>query len=1034
MSKRPDLFDLLPDVDAPHPIWTWIEEDIPTNLRAVKLDVIKLLRKKTRNVSQILLTGEIPPEDVVDDVKELVDDFILQKSKGLKIVRDQIILLGRVIERGNITGLWKLSLPPVPVHIERERNPFTPIRFSSLESARVWGNLVTDSISKEVALSEKARVGRILLCALSRGGLLQINALEELLWSLSEPIYVLNGRSYIELSLKWRGNEDMETRRWFPDPLTEALILKEDVKSGEVSEAKVWPFIRSFFIECGGKPAERPKNMTALIDAIALELQLKAPPFIVNYAMRKFVSHSLKRDAWLRMNGVISRDLSSSEDEVETSDVQIEEFSALEDYGDAVWSRRINDALNKPDKQSALISLGELKEALTPASTPPLAEHIVKWAAELLKNGSKKEKGSALATVRKYVVTVTPRLYGLVGEEDIVTLNAEAFEEIYSQILEDASSNGMRRQLARMLRAFHQYLSDKCTVPKLDHSVLGFAYSLTPVDANIISIEEYERTLEILDASDLILNHPDLTEIAKLITIIGFRCGLRRSEVLKLRLVDVQGKVAPEILVRPHATRRLKTKNSTRRILLDSLLEKEELTQLLAWVDKRLKQEGEKPYSPYLFSIPDKQYAFVYGDLIFPAIHQALRKATGDHFIRFHHLRHSCASWNILRLMIADHGRPERFLEHLPKTHEWLCRAEEFRNNLYRHKNPTRKHLFAITSILGHSSPDMTLEHYIHWCDLLGSHLFSLAVKPLGKSLWVKLTGISQASVYRKLSQGGEHELLRTLRKRSSGKVEVIKRTNCRQSEIGESDAHDDEFEYSQIQELWKLLYLHENSGMKIEDLAERYAFTVEEVKAMVSKARQISRMKSRDRHQSHRHRMMEGTNGVRLSCPSRPRDHASLRLAEKFAEKLTVLMDEKPGEYRWLMNYYLNHAWHNSNDLLFRSPITANRFLRLVRDMGVPEKAIRLTWYHGQKLSSVPDSQRRQYWREKLALPLNYHFETKKKNDTRPLGRYGWMGIRLLENENSEQSSFGYRFATVMHEILTARNIVKERQLALVI
>jgi len=818
----------------------------------------------------------------------------------------------------------------------------------------------------------------------------------------------------------------MENRRWFPDSLTELLLLRMHL-SLEPDLGNPWQCIRTFLIESGITSGARPKNLSVLIKSIALDLQLKMPPFLINYATRSFISHSLKHHAWLRSHYLISENEASHGNVELSGKVDLDPETENEDayFCTPTWTQEIRAALNQPTKKKASGALIQCHEQASTDEWPPLALLLVEWMQYLLSHGSRAGRPLALGTARTYFSTVWIRIYGLVGEQDMNGMNAEAFEEVYSQILEDSSSLGMRRKLARTLLEFHEYMVKVHLSPPMDGSLFGIGNTLTPVDANIITIEEFHKTLRLLEDSDLILLHQDFSMIAQLITILAFRCGLRRSEVLKLRIIDVQGIVQPEILVRPHATRRLKTRNSTRRILLTSLLESDELNLLLEWAKKRQEQESNHKYSPFLFSIPGKGYAYVPEELIFPAIHAAMRQAAKDETLRFHHFRHSCASWAILRLMIADYGMPQGFFEHLPETPAWLEKSSDFKNSLYGNDCPTRKHLYAVASILGHSSPDITLEHYIHCCDIVLYHVLARSLKTLDKKDLTLASGLAQSTAFRLLAKGNSDALLKAVRKKETGRWVLSGNPSARHG-VGSAQSLMNEITppsaYSVLDRAWKLLYLHSAQDMPLEDLAERYRFTEKEAEALVREATRISSLHNKGRYHSYRHRMLTTENDERLICPIRPRGDDARILAENFAERLFHLLENNRNEYMWLLSYYLENAWTRSSDMIFRDADKAYRFLNIIDALNISKSSLQFTWYHGRKRIDVTDAVRLRHWRDALHLPRRIKIHDKKLNDTRPLGKYGWLGIRLINylGREKDKTSHAYRYVLIMSAICT--------------
>jgi hypothetical protein len=112
------------------------------------------------------------------------------------------------------------------------------------------------------------------------------------------------------------------------------------------------------------------------------------------------------------------------------------------------------------------------------------------------------------------------------------------------------------------------------------------------VDASILTVDDYLNIRKYLCDHWPANDHPDLVDIAEIITVLGFRCGLRRMEVLMLRVGDFCGGERTELLVRPWALRKLKTPNATRRIPLYALLNHEESVLLSQWVQKRDDEVG----------------------------------------------------------------------------------------------------------------------------------------------------------------------------------------------------------------------------------------------------------------------------------------------------------------------------------------------------------------------------------------------------------------------------------------------------------
>lgn len=227
---------------------------------------------------------------------------------------------------------------------------------------------------------------------------------------------------------------------------------------------------------------------------------------------------------------------------------------------------------------------------------------------------------------------------------------------------------------------------------------------------------------------------PALSEIALLVLILGFRTGMRRSEILGLTLADVSPRADLSIVVRPNALRGLKTRHSQRVVPAGVLLTDEERQWLLQWIHRRWRALGLEPdrCAPEDLSTL-RQARLLQVEL--PAAHtsphgsaqprvnslerdaerltEALRRH--DRQARLHHLRHAMATWTYLALrsvqlpeiaeLFGDDAATLAVLARGPHLHAALLGGSP---------GSTRLAAFAVARLLGHSSPVVSLQNYIH--------------------------------------------------------------------------------------------------------------------------------------------------------------------------------------------------------------------------------------------------------------------------------------------------------------------------------
>ena len=377
-------------------------------------------------------------------------------------------------------------------------------------------------------------------------------------------------------------------------------------------------------------------------------------------------------------------------------------------------------------------------------------------------------------------------------------------------------------------------------------------------------------------------------------------------------------------------------------------MEPAELDMFKRWCDKRERQERESPYSNYLFAIPDKQYYCVSAELIFPAIHKAMRAVSGDQSLRYHHFRHSFATLNLLRLMVADYGCPPNVFDSLPVTRKWLESSRSFSRELHRIDGPTRKHLFYIAALLGHSLPDVSLEHYIHGLDVMAAHIRD-QLFPIDDRLLIEACGLPESSAYRQLKKGRQH-FFNWVRKKYHLNRSQAENTTVTQDQT-EDGTGDSIHHWVSLQENWEILYLHSAHNVSKERLSDRYNRLSDEVSTLVSNAEALRELKAKNHKDRLRFRMME-QEGERLLCPIAPRKRVDQEFAKKLAISLGKLKEQDVESYKKFLELYKNHAWKTRYVVVFRDPECARVFLNTLKEAGIDQASLLLTVLHGRNAS----------------------------------------------------------------------------------
>lgn len=966
-------------------------------------------------------SGSAPTQKEVKELKEAVLNE-LDSSDTTAHTR----ALAHLIELGNGEGIFNLAEQSPIERFQAEPSPFTPDSASRIRAARQWRRRLHDWVCSQDGLAGEASVGALIVSAALDGGLVNGAVLLGLVERLHEPLHVVNGRSYLDLSLKWRGNEGQEWRRWYPPPVSEMIMLRLEHCKGSDDHKKatpakvVWPFVRKWFHSAFAKSEHTPRSWSDFLKTAESFNRLFVPAHVAAYQKRRMISHSLRAPVWARINFSTAPAIGSRA----PTETEPEALSNSEDDGENIvetgtWAQELWCALKGRGKDEVAQKLSRLGRS--EANPEAMERLLVDWAYFLCTQPAFSGDRPAMGTVRQHLQQAGKRLAALSGFSDVSEFSESQLEELYEEVLGDAQSLSQRQKLRSGLREFHHYLVKRygSVSPLEAYAALGGEGVLRSVDANLLTFDEYYNARRAIRRMDLDLIAPELPHIAELLLVLGFRCGFRRMEALRLRIEDFHSMGYPEMIVRPYGGYWLKTLSSRRKSPLYALLEPEELKLLKAWVDHRKEQESHAPLSPALFAIPSKGWGYVPEEQVIPRVHKALRKATGDPTVRYHHLRHSCASWVFLRLGIAKHGHSEEVFPCQPLTEDALFRAGELQTALHGRNRPD---LYAVAMLLGHSGPDVTLEHYIHTMDLL-----ALTCDPrrhdVEPNLLVALSGLAQSTAYR-LLKSGTQSLVEQVRTNWPHRVHWLERSS-EQFRQGEGKERESVCPLTlSIAKAQRYLRLRAKTEQDREALSERVGWSVGQCANLEKRAEWLANLNSSDRRQStYRHRFEEidveeegqEVRTARLLVHREPRTELSKEAFEAYADKLWLLLEEEPESTAEMLDYFINNQWKTRTELIFHTPDDpkpAQQYFRLLHALGFAKKDIGFASFDQRERSASAAA-----WKKALGLTWRQKIEHRASPNPESEATQRWLLIwpRLGEGGKGEDEFFGYRYLMVM-------------------
>lgn len=355
----------------------------------------------------------------------------------------------------------------------------------------------------------------------------------------------------------------------------------------------------------------------------------------------------------------------------------------------------ILDLLGKNDSQSNAVRNIQAFMNQGLEEWPLEAQILVQWLEYKLSH-------IKVSTARGYVSSIAPEWFTAVQDCNFDVLSADEIFAVYQRIYNGTNDPGKRDIYVQRLRWLHQYGMEEYGWPINDAlaTFLKTRSSLTYVRTSVVDCRHVHNTLEALDR----LEADEIFKAQlKLILIIGFRCGLRIGEILKLRFRDVDAESDWALYIRGSRLGSNKSDNALRKLEFAKLASEEELELLKQYYHELIIDR----------QIPD--YVFGLGGENIPLdqvkcsqiLGGALRQSTGNSEVVFHSLRHSWASMTFA-IIGKERDLAEQFTgldrEKLAAIRKYWLRSEDL----------TRDGLWQLARALGHATPATSAQTYLH--------------------------------------------------------------------------------------------------------------------------------------------------------------------------------------------------------------------------------------------------------------------------------------------------------------------------------
>ena len=925
-------------------VWDKVRLRASPNRRVLIADLRQFL-ETCQNPHAALLTGRADSASPdVTSARALESMVIEQYGKRLRSRLDVADWLRLLYDAG--TELIRNGVPLHPTRLAAfptpQSSPFRPDAMRASQRVTLWraalGKWILSGTSGK---SKEEWRAAIALSAILHGALLDAPKVKGLHAMLDGQIELKSAADYafLEFDMPFEGLGNHHLQRWFLDPVTELLVLRMPADGATQPAGKLQSGIRQLLLSNGVEKEKCPSGLADLLSSATTWWSCHAAQIDLHAIRRTFCTHSIHPRTAQRLFGYETdrRRLSDGSRAQTTNNGpgRLEDAQVLH-----AW---LAESISLLDAPSLDVAQKNIETLLASQSENDIAKTYVSWLRSMLCGNGTSKSQLTLSTIRKRFLTATERLLAILGDTDPREMDSASLEDIYAEIVLEDDHGQPTGALVQGITDFHAYLvraHGKQHIAK-PSQVFSDDAAFMPVDANLVSFDDYLAAQSWLDARLASGADPDDTAICKLVMAMAFRLGMRRMEILGLRLEDVQVRKGMVCLIRPHAGRRLKTTNSKRVIPIDAFFDWRERLLLKQWMSRRQCEEARDPLpagslrSQYLFARVDGKSASerVSVDGVVDRICIALRAVTGDRQIFLHHLRHAFGTWTYLRLRASEHPMVADFFAHLPETAKAIRQSGRLRLLLSLPRTgSTRTHAHAVARLLGHSSPQVSMSHYVHCSDMVLAAITHREIAQVPRAELIAASGLPASTAYRQL-ETSIHELVVAVRGRplnqnstSASSPEENAIRECRKGRPANRPAHERP-EWLSLEKVRSVLHLSSKAGMEPARIAQQLGIGIDQVESILDEARLFGPLIG----------LSSGDSGE-VPCPDKLRYGREQAFAQELEGRLARMALNSPERYAEGLALHLKHFNRQKHDVVFRGPKEAKALQRYLGFLGLLE------------------------------------------------------------------------------------------------
>ncbi|GAA6186650.1 site-specific integrase [Aliiglaciecola sp. NS0011-25] len=900
--------------------------------------------------SHVIISSDRYKRQIVKLLRKIEVDN--SSMNDLRIARNY---LAKFINDGNKDEKWLLAVPPYIHRVQREKPLRTEKWFKLSKSLNQWVTQWFDALQKrgatEKPLTSEQVLANTLISAAFFGGLCIAEALAALRKQLLEenkPLTQTVETIWIDLTFDSKAqahnafinDQSVTLRRWYPDNLTLAWInhflnLRNTVKTEDVPTA--WHLVRQQLTDIDQSCRKIVKSLQQFAEcAVGVTEQIEGVRLnqaMVQYLIGKIPSASLPH---INHNILFEQPSFSAINNVQDELTRIPAANGLSqsrnhialasNYERVVTMIRacLSPKQNGSNKNTPKAAIAQLQK-LEPNQYPKQLSTLIEWFISLLAENKK------VSTVSRYFSAIGKPWLAATATIDIDDLDSQDFEFLYRDILDSQLSEKNRRYMAGRFNQFHLYLSRNHDLPVLTSSLDGTSSHSRPfIRSGFIPEQAFTAFIQSIEKKPV--THRKKQSL-QCLYIIAFRCGLRRGELLKLRLQDVESSSERWLFIRNNRYGNNKSSSALRKVPLSVLMTMEEAKLFENYL--AYKRALDNSSQALLFSQEQSAHIPLDGNYVSTLAKTLLSQITDFPFI-FHHLRHTALS----RLQILLEDDNELIKEIISYPEEQIKKIKKTLGGFDNHE-VKRDIYWALAGFAGHLTPETTFSNYLHFTDCIVANKLKGAQHTIPINLFKQISGLSSNIITRTIGDKALTEnpvdinlFANTLYKRLE---KYCQKTCPPETKLDDSDnTQNDNAVYLRPRHspnpkvCLSVLQAAEQKAT-MHELVLRFNLEEELINRWLTKAKDIAKLMTSKNKSRIFSRYRAGTPIGEALAPSTPQSNEELQEADLAIDKLRSLYKENKSKINRSINYFINNTNTSKPGILFLSPEELDLYLGIL-------------------------------------------------------------------------------------------------------